>query len=629
IIADAPIDAIAVESQVEVIRSENIALAVIKQLRLDQDPEFIGKGGGVIGAAIGSLSRLFGDDVEPSEFDRTRRALRNFTREMTIRRIGLTYVIELRFRSYSADRAAQIVNAVADAYIVDQLEAKYQATRRAGLWLQDRLRELREQASTAEGAVVQFKAQHNIVESGDGKLMNQQQVTELNTQLVAARAKTSEARARLDRIAQIISSEVPDATVADTLKSDVVTKLRSQYLDLATREADWSARYGYNHLAAVDLRNRMREIARAISEELRRLAETYKSDYEIARQREDIVRQELDQAVNVTKLTNKAQVELRDLESSSQSYRTLYDTFLQRYMESVQQQSFPITEARLISRAAPPTKSSDPNVLLILGLAVIGGFALGGGAGLMRELSDAKFRTAGQVEELLGVDCLAVIPKLKGAPAAPRKRSKVAALAGGARALVGATNWRLTDNPSPRIKVIRATAEAPFSRFTEEIRALKLAVDLNSVLKERKVVGFTSSVPGEGKSTLSGAFAYLVALTGARVVLVDCDLRNPSLTRELAPQAKLGLLDVISGEVDLETALLHDEESGLHFLPAVVSTRLAHSNEVLASDATRALFERLHRQFDYVVADFSPLAPIVDVRATSTLVDSYIYVVEW
>jgi succinoglycan biosynthesis transport protein ExoP len=407
----------------------------------------------------------------------------------------------------------------------------------------------------------------------------------------------------------------------------VVSKLRSQYLELSAREADWSARYGRNHLAAVDLRNRMREIQRSVGVELRRTAETYKSDYEIAKQREDNIREELDQAVSVSKLTNQAQVQLRDLASSAQSYRSLYDNFLQRYMESVQQQSFPITEARLISRASPPTKSSDPKTFLVLGLAAFGGLALGVGIGLMRELSDRVFRTTTQVEEILGVDCLAMVPMLKGnakdRKGAPPGRQGAAAEPGGGG--VGA----LRKNSSARGAVMRAAIDAPFSRFTEEIRAIKMAMDLNGVDKVRKAIGFTSSVPREGKSTLSAALAQLISLTGASVILVDCDLRNPSLSQELAPDAATGILDVLSGEVPLEQAILNDLETGMAFLPAVVRTRLAHSNEVLAADATKRLFDRLRERYDYVIADFSPVVPIVDVRATSGLVDSYVYVVEW
>ena len=299
---------------------------------------------------------------------------------MTVRRIGLTYAIGIDFNSLNPDRASAVANAVANAYVDDVLEAKYETTRRAVSWLQDRLKELREQALTADRAVVDFKAKNNIVNvDNNGRLLNEQQIGELNSALVQARAQTAEAQARLQRVQQILSSDDPDpassaaATVTDTLHNEVITKLRQQYLDLGAKEADWTVRYGRNHLAVVNLRNQRREIRLSILDELRRIAETYKSEFEIAKARENSVQKSLDDIVAQSQTTNEAQVTLHNLDSSAQSYRSLYDNFLQRYMESVQQQSFPVTEARLITQATPPLYKSAPKTPLVLGLALMGG----------------------------------------------------------------------------------------------------------------------------------------------------------------------------------------------------------------------------------------------------------------
>ncbi|MGY4296424.1 uncharacterized protein involved in exopolysaccharide biosynthesis [Bradyrhizobium sp. i1.4.4] len=383
ILGDIPIDSASVESQIEILKSEKVALSVIKTLHLIEDPEFSGSRSGLFSSAFGLVSAVLGSRDTASNFELTRSAIRTFQSQLTIKRIGLSYVIEISFKSLSRDRAAEIANAVAEAYIVDQLEAKDQATRRASAWLQDRIGELRNQATLAERAVVDFKAKNNIVNTGGsgGRLVTEQQVSELNSQVVVARAQTSEAKARLDRIEAVLRADSPNSTVnstvADALKSEVVTKLRSQYLDIANREADWARRYGTGHEAAVNLRSQMAEIQNSILNELQRLAETYKSDFEIAKQREVGVQRELENAVSQSKATNQAQVSLKELESASQTYRTLYDNFLQRYMESIQQQSFPISEARVISQAAPPTQKSDPKPALALGLSGIGGLILG------------------------------------------------------------------------------------------------------------------------------------------------------------------------------------------------------------------------------------------------------------
>jgi len=172
-------------------------------------------------------------------------------------------------------------------------------------------------------------------------------------------------------------------------------------------------------------------------------------------------------------------------------------------------------------------------------------------------------------------------------------------------------------------------ADSPLSRFAESIRAIKVAADLANAIKANKVIGITSSLPNEGKSTVAISLAELIAAGGSRVVLVDCDLRNPSLSRKLTPQAPAGLLEVISGKSNLDDVLWTEPATGLGVLPAVLPSRLAHSSEILASQATRAMFEKLREVYDYIIVDLSPLAPVVDVRAMTHLVDSFVFVVEW
>ena len=602
--SDMPIDAGTVESQVEIIKSETVGLAVIKQLHLTEDPEFVSGGGGLIGTLLGAVTGLFSSYGPPSEFALTRSAVFALQNRLTVRRVGLTYVIVISFRSFSPDRAAEIANAIANAYIDDQLEAKYQAARRAGTWLQAKLDELREQASAAERAVVAFKNKNDIVDAG-GRSMNEQQLAEFNSELVLARSRTADARAKFDRVQAVLMNNSPEATVAatvtDTLKNDVITKLRSQYLELSAREADWAARYGVNHLAVVNLRNQMREIQNSIRNELQRIAETYRSDVEIAQQREESVQKQLDQTVSQSQVASQAQVALRELESNAQTYRALYDNFLQRYMEYVQQQSFPITDARVISAATRPLFKSHPRSTLVLGLAAIVGLAFGIAAGAWRDLADRVFRTAKQIEFLLQTDCIALIPAVKegtksGKIDAPRRELQVVRDA----KLPVESQQTITFPPG----IFSTIVKSPFSAFAESIRTIKVAIDLSPTGAGGKIIGFTSSVPNEGKSSTAVAVARLAAQTGARTLLVDCDLKNPSLSRVLSPKAPSGLLEVLRGQTTLEKAIWLDPATNLRFLPAATKARLAHSSEVLASAETRKLFDNLRRSYDYIIVRF-------------------------
>ena len=415
-LGDIPIDTAQVETQVEILKSENIGLSVVKDLKLTEDSELTGSGGGL----VGSILSLFASPTVQSETGLTRQALATFLSKRSIARVGRTYVLDIGYTSLSPARSAEIANAIADAYIVDQLESKYQATRRASGWLQDRIKELRKQASDADRAVLDYKEKNNIVAVGGGasggangpRLLGEQQLEELNSQLGSARANAEEAKARLERITEVLKKDVPEATVTDSLHSEVINRLRNTYLDMSAKEAIWSSRYGSNHLAAVNLRTQMAELRRNILDELGRIAQGYRSDYEIAKSRVDALERNLQNLVAESQVTNRDRLGLRDLESSAKVYHTLYDSFLQRYMEAIQQQSFPITEARVISAAAPPQRKSSPLTLVVLGIACAIGLILSFGIAVLREAVDRVFRTARQVETSLNANCLAVLPLL-------------------------------------------------------------------------------------------------------------------------------------------------------------------------------------------------------------------------
>jgi capsular exopolysaccharide synthesis family protein len=232
---------------------------------------------------------------------------------------------------------------------------------------------------------------------------------------------------------------------------------------------------------------------------------------------------------------------------------------------------------------------------------------------------DRVFRTAAQVEATLHLPCLSLVPLLTG-NTEPKPASRERDLA---------------DKGLPPRTIVRrsgaywAATEAPLSRFAESIRAIKLAIDLNVTNTSNKVVGITSSLPNEGKSTIAAALAQLMAHAGMRVILVDCDLRNPSLSRTLAPNAPAGMIEVIFGRCPLEEVIWRDPKTNLAFIPAVKKKPIFHTSEILSAAPTKKLIDSLRATYDYVVVDLPPLAPIVDVRATAPLIDCFVLAIEW
>jgi polysaccharide biosynthesis transport protein len=635
VLGDAPTDNAWIDSQMGILSLEryDIGSAIVSKLHLADDPHFLDTD-----PELGGFSRWFRNEVQNQKI-KSEAALKQISagvvsNGLEIKRAGLSYLVNIYFTSLDPKLALSVANAAADAYVVAELNAKYKSLRETSTWLEDRYQTLKDQASKADRAVIEFKSQHNIVTAG-GKLINDQQLIEINNRLGAARARTADAQARLNQIEAVLvkdqaTSDV-DATVTDALNNPIINRLRSQYLDLVNREADWSKRFGPNHLAVVNLRNQAREIKQSTIEELKRIEESYKSDLAISQKNEAELEKQL--ASIVAQIPNDAQISLRGLESSAESYHKFGERFLLNYTEAMQQQTSPFPDTRVVAYSTFSYKSY-PSTARVLTLSVLGGIAFGVAFGVLRQILDRSFRTGKQGQAELQMECLALIPLVTSDRHSNRSIKQK---------LIGrAPDFDLiTDPQSRRIiseasNIFRLVSDDPFSRFAEAIRGIKLAADVRGGGRSTrgdgnpsKVIGITSSLPREGKSTLAAALSGLIAQVGSRAILVDCDLRNPALSKSLAPDASAGILEVISGRQMLDKAIWTDPATGMAFLPAVNSFGIADTDQILASDSMKHLFAALRTHYEYIIVDLSPLAPVVDVQATAEIVDFYVFVVEW
>ncbi|MDE1159041.1 MAG: polysaccharide biosynthesis tyrosine autokinase [Neorhizobium sp.] len=610
-------DESSVLSQVELLKSETIGLAVIDKLALADNVEFMGGAATLLGDTVSWLKstvdprRWFGDDaddlLDPVAVKR-RLALGRLESATTIARVGRSYVLDISVTSTSPQLAAAIASSLADGYLTDKLDAKYDATKRAGEWLQQRIEELRQRSLESDLAVQKFRAANGLVVAND-QLVSDQQLTELNSGLIVARADTARATAKYERIRSIIDSGRTDAIVADALDSSVINSMREKYLDASKREADISKRLGEGHIQAIRLRQEMAEYTRLMFDELGRIAESYQSELDVARSREKQILLGVENATKVSVAASETQVQLRELERSAETYKNLYQTFLQRYQEAVQQQSFPITEARIITRAVAPNDPSEPKKALVLAACLLLGGLAGSAGAAYREFRDRFFRTGEQVRDVLDLEYLGSVPRIDDREA---KDADV--------------------EPSPgvihsRNALSRFATEHPLSSFAETMRSARIAADLH-VVKPHKVLGVVSVLPGEGKSTVAVNLAQTLAMS-ARTLLIDADLRNPGATRALAQHAEAGLLEVLIEGRSAASVMLSAEGSGLKFIPAVVKRRVPHSSELLASPQMMKLLAEVGSEFDYIILDLPPLGPVVDARAIAGKMDGFVMVVEW
>lgn len=604
-----------VESEIETTKSERVVTSVVRRLNLTEDPEFVGTGQGLIRQILTIIHLTTPSDgpvPTVSKEELLRRAIAVVKGNLRVLRLGKSYIQQIEYTSLNRDKAAAVANAFADAYIEDQLLAKFEATRRATEWLQQRIGELRKQASDAYRDVQDYKSANNIIIGVDGKLASEIELDQLGAALAKARSDTTQARAKLDRIGRVLEQrsdkgnlEIPDPVVTDALSNPVITRLRQQFLDDQSKESEWSTRYGSDHTAARNLRAEMAGLQRAIWDEISRIAESYKSELQIAKSQEEAIDRRMQEVFQNSGSTRQSQVRLKELETAANTYRGIYETFLTRFTQSVQQQSFPSTEARVVTFASVPNIPSSPKIGLTLALAILCGLGLEIMAAFIREQMNRQIHTRAQVEELLGTSCLAVLPLFKGHKRVLKPR-------------------RATTDSQAFQKIIEA---APFSGIIEALRHIKVAIDLYP--KGAKIIGIVSALPGEGKTTVATSFAAFVAKSGARTLLIDADLRNPSMTRTLGYTNAPGVLNMVAERCSYKELLISDSKLKLDFLPASARLKTSNSPDILSSATMKEMLKSAHSEYDYILVDLPPILPVVDVKASAHLFDAFVMVIEW
>jgi capsular exopolysaccharide synthesis family protein len=341
------------------------------------------------------------------------------------------------------------------------------------------------------------------------------------------------------------------------------------------------------------------------------------------------------------------QAKLSELRANARTYRRLYDSFFERYAEAGQQRSFQFAEGQVVSPALPPAFKSKPSAILVLPIAVFGGLCIGLGIAAWAELSDRTFRTPEHVAERLKIDCLGALEWIRKSHRRPlAKRSLVLSerlrrlrmpewiqkqwpLAERFLALGERFRNKLAGPQLIHSALFAYVLKNPASHFAETMRSVRLSCDLLRPEQPSRVVGFTSALEGEGKSTVAANFAQLLSRAGRRVLLVDADFGKRTLSRSMTPLALKGWCDLALERASDEEVLRIDDASKMQFFPLLEMPQPFESMEFLASESVRTMFKRLRAQYDYIVVDLPSLASATDVRASTVMIDAYVLVVEW
>ena len=500
-------------------------------------------------------------------------------------------------------RAAQLANAVADAYVVDQLDARLESAKRASGWLSDRLVELRRQLRDSEEAVAKFRKEHGLTRSGPTVALNDQQLADLNSKLIAARTDAAEKKARVDFLADLAAGKKTLDSLPDTsMSSDVAASwgpCAAKLADASQREADLLARYNSRHPAVVNVEAEKRDIERSIAAETQRMAQTVKSEYALAKARLDAMEQSMRQATGQGELDNDDAVRLRELERTAAVNKTLFEEFLQKAKITDEQSTFRARDVRVIMPAQPGGQSF-PNARRVLLMALFAGLGLGVGGAFAMEMLKAGFTTPREVEEALGIPVLASVRRMNKSQLVKDGKSV----------------------PVPFYQM-----HYPLSPFSEAMRTLRSGIHMSDVDQPPKVIHVTSARPGEGKTTIAMSLAISAASAGLKVVLVDADLRHPAASRFFKLEQEKGLVDLLIGATTADNVLRFYKDLNLMVIPA--GSKSLNPPDVLGSERMKMLISRLRETFDYVVLDTPPVGPVVDPVIVANLADKTIFVVQW
>jgi exopolysaccharide transport family protein len=524
---------------------------------------------------------------------------------LMVSRSGQAQVLSISITWTDPARAAQLANAVASAYVVNQLDARFESAKQASGWLSDRLVELRQQLRDSEEAVSKFRNEHGLVRSGPTIALNDQQLADLNSKLIAARTDVAEKKTRVDFLAEVAGGKKTLNSLPDSFQSTsqpgVMTTLRAKLADASQREADLLARYNGRHPAVVNVEAEKRDLERSIAAETQRMIQAVNNEYALAKARLGATEQAMREATGQGGLNYDDSVRLRELERTAAVNKSLFEDVLQKAKITDEQSTFRPREARVIMPAQKPGGPSSPNTRKGLLTALFAGLGLGVVGALAMEKLNAGFTTPRQVEDALGVPVLASVRRMD--------------------------NSKLVSKDGKAIPLVFYHVHYPLSPFSEAVRTLRSGIHMSDVDRPPKVIHVTSSRPGEGKTTLAVSLAISAAFSGLKVALVDADLRHPSVSRFFKLEQEKGLVDLLTGATTSDNVFKFQNDLKLMVVPA--GSKSLNPTDLLGSERMKLLVSHLRETFDYVVVDTPPVGPVVDPVIVANLADKTIFVVQW
>lgn len=595
------------DTEVSIVKSDLLALQVIKQLNLDKTPEFGGSG-----RAPSSALGLTTDALQPDSA-RTSALLSTFKGNLRVSLRPNTRIIEIRYRSANKELAARVVNTLINTYIEQNFKTRFESTMQASDWLSKQLVDLQMKVETSQEKLVRYQKEHEILGIDEKQNITTAKLDELNRELTAAES----GRMEKESVYRLVQSDDPDTAVAAATgaqsgansssgNSSLLDKLRNQRADLKIQIAELSTQFGPAYPKVAQLNNQLKEVEAQIQAELGKIVARLRGDYLASLQREKMLGDAMEKQKQEANKLNQSAIEYSLLKRDVETNRTLYEGLLEKLKEAGVTAGLRSNNFRPVDMARVPAEPAEPNIPRNLSFAFALGLTTGIGLAFLLEGIDNTVRTQEQAEMISALPSLGMIPLgSKSGAEKSRARPTVA---------------------SSKEAVELITQSRPQSQMAESYRALRTSLLLASVGAPPKVILVTSALPQEGKTTTSINSAIVLAQKGIRVLLIDADLRRPAIHKTLGMGPRSGLSNVLTGSANLQQVIVRSPLlPSLFVLPA--GTTPPNPAELLASSAMKDVLEELRGQFDHIVIDSPPTLSVTDAVVMSTRSDAVVLVI--
>jgi polysaccharide biosynthesis transport protein len=597
------------ETEVKILQSDLLALQVVKDLGLDRRPEFGGK------AAPPSSSLDLAPDPLQADPSRTSALLGNFRGNLKVTLAPNTKIIEVHYTSPDPQLAANVVNKLMEDYTENNFKSRFDSTMQAEDWLKNQLVDLQMKVESSQQKLVQYQKEHEILGIDEKQNITTAKLDELNKALTAAESERMDKESvyRLvesgdaDTVASAVSAL--DAAGAGTQSaSSLLESLRSKEADLKIQAAQLNTQFGPSYPKLAQLNSQLKEVDAQILLETKKVAAKVRGQYMAALQRENLLHDALEKQKQEENKLNESAIDYSILKRDLDSYRQLYEGLMEKMKEAGVSAGLKSNNFRIVDVARVPTGPIEPNIPRYLAFAFILGLTSGVGLAFLQEGLDNTVRTSEQAQMISGLPALGMIPL-------PARTARE-----------GANPKRLMIATSSKEAVEMVAQVRPHSQMAESYRALRTSLLLTNLGAPPKVIMVTSALPQEGKTTTSMNTALVLAQKGVRVLLIDADLRRPSIHKILGWGPRSGLSNVLTGSATLQQTIQPSSILlNLSILPA--GTPPPNPAELLASTNMRDVLEELRGQYDHIVVDTPPTLSVTDAVVLSPRADAIVLVI--